>query len=233
MQAECTLSGEGRVDMEGIASFLRGLTYPLYFLDFETVQSAIPQYPGFRPYAQMPFQYSLHIVRSEGAEAEHREFLGEPGTDTRRPLAESLCRDIPPGACAVAFNKAFECARLGELAGAFPDLAEHLMGISDAMRDLLDPFRQGMYYLPAMGGSFSIKSVLPAFFPGDPELDYHALDGRVQNGGDAMEIFPRMAQMDREERAQAAKALLAYCRLDTLALVKVWARLKAAAQTCA
>ena len=77
-----------------------------------------------------------------------------------------------------------------------------------------------------MGGSFSIKSVLPALFPDDPELNYHNLDCRVQNGGDAMTIFPRIKDMPIDEQLETRKALLAYCCLDTLAMVKLWEKLK-------
>ena len=225
MQAECTLNRSSHVDRQGIAAFLDGLRYPLYYLDFETMMPAVPPFRGTSPYQQIPFQYSLHIVRKEGAEPEHREFLGESGTDTRRPLAERLCADIPQGACVIAYNKAFECSRLEELAQAFPDLAAHLRSIKGNILDLLDPFKAGYCYVPAMGRSFSIKSVLPALFPGDPELDYHAL-GMVQNGGEAMDIFPRIASMPQEEAQKAREALLQYCRLDTWAMVRVLEKLR-------
>ena len=91
---------------------------------------------------------------------------------------------------------------------------------------LITPFRAGHYYVPAMGGSFSIKSVLPALFPDDPSLDYHNLDSRVQNGGDAMTIFPQIQHMDPDEAKATRNALLRYCELDTLAMVKVWQKLR-------
>ena len=144
-------------------------------------------------------------------------------------MAEALIRDIPEGACVTAFNKAFECTRLGELAAAFGDLADRLNGIRENVIDLLTPFQKGWYYRKEMGGSFSIKSVLPAICPDDPELDYHALEG-VHNGGEAMSIFPRIRYMAPEEQERARRNLLAYCRLDTLAMVKVWEELRRAAQ---
>ena len=76
-----------------------------------------------------------------------------------------------------------------------------------------------------MNGSFSIKKVLPALFPDDPHLDYHNLTGGVQNGGEAMSIYPKMAEMTSEEREHTRKALLDYCCLDTFAMVKVWEKL--------
>ncbi len=156
----------------------------------------------------------------------HREFLApSDGTDPRRSLAEQLCRDIPMNVCTLAYNKGFECGRIKELATAYPDLAVHLMNIREHIQDLLIPFQSGYYYVPAMHGSFSIKSVLPALFPDDPELNYHNLDNRVQNGGDAMTVFPRIKDMPPEEQQATRQALLAYCCLDTLAMVKVWEKL--------
>ena len=218
---------QANIDKQGISAFLDQLIYPLYFLDFETMQQAIPQYDGARPYQQITFQYSLHILREEGGELEHREFLApSDGSDPRRALAEQLCKDIPMDVCTLAYNKAFECTRIKELAVLYPDLAAHLLNIRDHIADLLDPFQAGYYYLPSMGNSFSIKRVLPSLFPDDPQLDYHNLDTRVQNGGDAMTVFPRIQNMDPEEAAATREALLRYCELDTLAMVKVWEKLK-------
>ena len=99
------------------------------------------------------------------------------------------------------------------------------MNIHDNVRDLLTPFQSGYYYNRAMGGSYSIKSVLPALFPDDPSLDYHNLEG-VHNGSEAMTIFPLIAQMSPDEQEKARANLLKYCELDTYAMVKVWEKLK-------
>ncbi len=224
-QIEYGLEDRGTyVDKAGIAAFLDKLSYPLYFLDFETMQPVIPQFVGTRPYTQIPFQYSLHYIEREGGELMHREFLAESGPDPRRALAERLCGDIPMNVCVTAYNKAFECGRIKELAAEFPDLAEHLLNIRDHIVDLLVPFQSGYYYNRAMGGSFSIKSVLPALFPNDPSLDYHNLEG-VHNGGEAMTIFPKIKDMPPEEQAKARHDLLKYCELDTYAMVMVWEEL--------
>ena len=215
------------IDREGIKRFLNTLSYPLYFLDFETMQDPVPQFDGAKVYAQIPFQYSLHIKESETAPYKHRDFLApSDGKDPRRALAEQLCHDIPMGVCTLAYNKKFEVGRIQELASLYPDLSVHLLDIARHICDLLDPFEAGYYYLPAMGGSFSIKSVLPALFPNEPSLNYHNLDERVQNGGDAMTIFPRIKDMPPEEAAAARQALRNYCKLDTWAMVKVWERLQ-------
>lgn len=215
---------EDYIDKDGIREFLDTLSYPIYFLDFETVQPVIPEYIGTRPYAQIPFQYSLHYIEHEGGPLLHKEFLAESGADPRRAIAERLCEDIPKNVCVTAYNKSFECTRLKELAETFPDLSEHLLNIRDNIKDLLVPFQSGHYYTKAMGGSFSIKSVLPALFPKDPALDYHNLE-QIHNGGEAMTIFPKIKGMPKEEQEITRHNLLKYCELDTFAMVKVWEKL--------
>ncbi len=226
MQVECTLNDTKHINPDGIRDFLDTLSYPLYFLDFETMQDAVPQYDGTKPYQQITFQYSLHIKESADAPYQHKEYLApSDGKDPRRGLAEQLCKDIPMNVCTLAYNKMFECGRIKELAELYPDLAVHLMNIRDHIVDLIDPFRAGDYYVPAMGGSFSIKSVLPALFPDDSSLNYHNLSGLCQNGGDAMTIFPKIQHMPSDEAKAAREALLRYCELDTWAMVKVWEKL--------
>lgn len=225
MQVACTLNSEAYINRNGIRQFLATLSYPLYFLDFETEQPVIPKYKGTHPYQQIPFQYSLHIKESKRAPLQHKEFLGDSINDPRRALAEQLCRDIPMDVCVLAYNKVFECTRLREMAEAFPDLSVHLLNIRDNIKDLLDPFQHGDYYLPSMGGSFSIKVVLPALFPDEPELDYHNLDGDVHNGTQAMNIYPEIASMSTDDQMRARRSLLEYCKLDTLAMVKLWEKL--------
>ena len=193
------------------------------------MQPVIPQYIGTKPYQQIPFQYSLHYIEEEGGELKHKEFLAQSGVDPRRALAEQLCSDIPMNVCVTAYNKAFECSRIKELAEAFPDLAEHLLSIEANIKDLLVPFKSGYYYNRAMGGSFSIKSVLPAIFPNDPTLDYHNLED-VHNGSEAMSIFPKIKDMSPEEQERTRRNLLKYCELDTYAMVKVWEELVRVAQ---
>ena len=119
---------------------------------------------------------------------------------------------------------AFEKTRIKKLASLYPDLSEHLMAIHDNMKDLMIPFQKRWYYTKAMQGSFSIKYVLPALFPGDPELDYHNLEG-VHNGAEASNTFKLMAKMDPKTLEEYRHYLLKYCELDTYAMVKVLQKL--------
>ena len=211
-------------DVEEIKKFLETLSYPIYHLDFETFQQAVPEFIGCRPYEQIPFQYSLHVEYEDGR-LEHFEFLAKEGEDPRRALAEQLIKDIPVGVCATAYNMSFEKTVLKHLAEEFPDLSAHLMDIHDNMHDLMIPFQKQYYYSKAMQGSYSIKYVLPALWPGDSELNYHNLEG-VHNGSEASATFADMVNHTPEEIAEMRDNLLKYCGLDTYAMVKVLKKLK-------
>ena len=213
------------VDKDKIKAFLDGLSYPLYFLDFESMNLTIPEYPNSKPYTQILFQYSLHYIESGGGEIKHKEFLGVSGEDPRRALAEQLVQDIPTDGSVIVFNNAFEIPRLQELADIFPDLAPQLIRIKNNVVDLYRPFQKMYYYNKACDSSTSIKRILPAMFPDDPTLDYHNLEG-IHNGGEAMTIFPLIKDMPPAEQEITCKNLLKYCELDTYATVKIWQKLK-------
>ena len=213
------------IDKEKIKEYLNTLSYPLYFLDFESYQMPIPLYDYVHPYEQVPFQYSLHYLESEDSELKHTEYLGIPGTDPRRLLAEQLVKDIPKDVCVLAYNMRFEKGIINRLAQLYPDLKEHLTNIHNNIKDLEDPFKKGYYYNKLMDGSSSIKKVLPALFPDDPSLDYHNLD-LIHNGNEAMNSFRLMENMTKEELAYTKERLLKYCELDTYAMVKIFKKLK-------
>ena len=213
------------IDKESIRGFMKNISFPLYFLDFESFQPAIPLYDHSHPFEQIVFQYSLHYLEHEDDELKHKEFLAYPGEDPRRKLAEQLCADIPLNVCTTAYNMGFEKGRIRGLAEILADLRDHLMNIHDHIVDLMIPFQKKWYYCRAMQGSYSIKYVLPALFPNDPSLDYHNLEG-VHNGGEASEAFDKMATMTEDKIELMREHLLKYCGLDTYAMVKVWEKLK-------
>ena len=213
---------QSKIDKEAIKEIMKSLKYPLYFLDYETYQVAIPEINGTKPYQQLPFQYSLHIIREKGAEIEHREFLADINDkDFIRHFAESLIKDIPDNGSVIIYNKAFEPARNKEIAKMYPDLKDELERINRNMVDFLEPFKQRKYYTKEMQGSASIKYVLPALYPNDSELDYHNLPV-VHNGGEASEAFLSLKEKSKEEQEKIRQGLLVYCKLDTYAMVKIW-----------
>ncbi|MGN0465794.1 MAG: DUF2779 domain-containing protein [Lachnospiraceae bacterium] len=216
---------EPTIKKDEIKKFLDTISYPLYFLDFETFQQAVPEYEGVRPYQPIPFQYSLHVLKKEGAKLEHYEFLAREGKDPRRAVAEHLCRHIPRNICILAYNMGFEKSVLKNLAQLYPDLREHLTNIQKNMRDLMLPFKDYSYYCKEMEGSHSMKAVLPALYPKQREYDYHTLDG-VHNGEEAMNIFCELPKYSEKEKIKIREELLAYCNLDTLGMVKILEKLR-------
>jgi hypothetical protein len=207
------------VNRDAIQSFLDSLTYPLYHFDFETFQQPIPEFKGVSPFQQIPFQYSLHI-EYEDKPLEHKEFLGKEGLDPRESLVKKLIEDIPMNVTVLAFNASFEQMVFKSLAKQFDQHKEHLLNISNNIVDLAIPFQKRHYYLPEMRGKYSIKIVLPLLVP-EMEKAYKNLD-LIHNGGEAMQAFAVLGDMqDKDEVSRYRDALLNYCELDTLAMVKI------------
>ncbi len=209
-----TCSGKEEVDIDE-ASALKDLPWPRYYIDFETIGLAVPQWKGVRPYVQIPFQWSCHIHHEDGR-MEHVEFLDVTGNDPRRACAESLVQHIGCEGVLIAYNAGFEKGVIRGLAEMHPDLSESLLEMNERFFDLL-PLARKAYYHPSQMGSWSIKAVLPALVP---ELNYKNLDG-VQDGGGAQLAWIEAASSDEMKRRNIANQLLAYCKLDTLAMVKI------------
>jgi hypothetical protein len=211
--------GELEIDKPAIQAFLDTLTYPLYHFDFETFQQPIPEFKGISSYQQIPFQYSLHIEHKDKP-TEHKEFLGIEGSDPRQALVKQLIADIPLNVTTLAFNASFEQMVLKGLAKQFPQYKDHLLNISNNIVDLATPFQKKHYYLPEMKGKYSIKIVLPLLVP-EMEKAYKDLD-LIHNGSEAMQAFPMLGKMkDKKQVKRYRDSLLAYCKLDTLAMVRI------------
>ena len=217
-------SQEIKIDKLQIKEFLNTIQYPINFFDFETFQNAIPRFDQQRSYAQMPFQYSLHILHEDGR-LEHKEFLGNEDKDPRYNLAIQMLKDITDTGSIIAYNKGFEKGKIRDLAELFEEISGNLLALNERFIDLADPFDKKYYYHPKFNGKYSIKIVLPTLFPDDDTLDYKKL-GSIQNGGDAMDTFANLHLLkDKSKRDVIRKDLLAYCKLDTFAMVKIWERL--------
>jgi len=217
-QVEAARSKKKIVKKKGLREFLETLRYPLYFLDFETFMDSIPPYNGMKPFQQVPFQYSLHWQKKAGGTLYHTEYLAKPGIDPRSEIADRLLKDIPEGACVLAYWKSFEAGRTKELAERFPGKKKRLLSIINNMVDLIEPFKARHLYSWKQKGSHSIKAVLPAFVEG---MTYEGME--IGDGGAAMEAYHRMCDCaDKpKELAKIRTDLLDYCRQDTLAMVKL------------
>ena len=215
---------EPKIEKEEIKKFIESLKYPLYFIDYESCRYAIPEYEGTKPYQQIPFQYSLHIIQKEGDPIEHKEFLAEIDDENLiRTFAENMIKDMPEDGSVIVYNKGFESSRNKEIGKLYPDLKDDMERINGNIVDLMVPFRQRNYYTKEMEGSYSIKKVLPALFPNDPQLNYANLP-LIHNGGEASEAFSSLKGKTPEEQKTIREGLLEYCKLDTLAMVKIWER---------
>ena len=217
---------EAKIRKEAIRDILDSLKYPLYFIDYETCQYAIPEFEGTKAYQQIPFQYSLHIIKEKGSPLEHKEYLAEIGDENIiRNFAESMINDLPENGSVIVYNKAFEASRNREIGEMYPDLKEEMERINANMVDLMIPFRNRDYYKKEMKGSYSIKYVLPALYPDDPELDYSQLS-MIHRGDEASNAFLSLNNKTPEEQKKIREGLLEYCKLDTYAMVKIWQNFK-------
>jgi predicted RecB family nuclease len=196
---------------------LNGLQYPLCYTDFETVNPCIPRFSGMRPYDQLPFQWSVHLQRQPGAAPEHFEFLASDASDPRSAFISTLCDVLGSRGSIVVYHQQFESQRLADLAGWLPEFAARITRIQSRLWDLLPVFRNHVYD-PAFGGSYSLKSVLPALVP---EMTYEGM--RVADGQAAGLAWDSLVRDSMEEidREKIRTALLNYCCQDTLGMVKL------------
>lgn len=213
-----TLKGEVFFDAAGAKKALSRHPLPAMFLDFETAQLAVPIWPGTRPWQQIPFQFSLHKLDAAGR-LEHQAHLDLSGLDPSEAFARALITACEGRQPIFVYNAAFETGRIRELAQRFSSLAPALTSIAERIVDLL-PIAREHYYHPSQQGSWSIKAVLPAMAP---DLSYDKLSG-VKDGSMAMIAYLEAirAGTSTARKEEIHRELLEYCKLDTLAMVRVW-----------
>ena len=203
---------------------LQAVKYPVHHLDFETVMMAVPRFSETRPYQALPVQWSNHIEQETG-ELRHEEFLHKDVSDPRRVLAESLLESLGEKGSICVYSP-YERSILEQLSVAIPSLKPALSRLIARLWDLF-PIIRDHYYHPAFGGSYSIKSVLPAMVP---SLAYDDL--AIKEGGHAASQYYRMVFVETDwiERATIEESLLRYCERDTLAMVELRRALQEKAQ---
>ena len=219
IQRRLACDGGKHINKEEIGNFLNGLKYPIYYLDFETINPAIPKFDGMKPYQRIPFQFSLHIQREEGGEIEHISFLAD-GTDDPRPKFMQELRDnLGEEGSVLVYNQSFEKGVMNESATAFPEFMPwYEENILPRIKDLWDVFRNFYYYDSEQCGSASIKYVLPVL----SDLSYKGME--ICKGDMASLEYERVTydpSVSDEERLRVRKALEKYCELDTLAEVEI------------
>ena len=222
VQKGCEISGKPHINKKLIEQFLSNLKYPLYYLDFETFSGAIPLFDSTRPYQQIPFQFSLHVVDEDNATARHYSFLADGTGDPRSEFIASLKNVLGNSGSIVVYNQSFEKGVLRALATIFPEYNDWVDKLNDRVIDLLAPFRSFHYYDARQKGSASIKRVLPVL----TETSYDHLD--ISDGMNASLAFLDVISnsASAEEKIKIRKDLGEYCALDTEGMIWIVDKLK-------
>jgi hypothetical protein len=224
LHRQSVLAGQPIFDKRAIQRELESLEFPLYFMDYETYATAFPLYPGYKPYQHVVFQYSLHIIDHDG-KLKHHELLLTGEEDPGPSLAPDLLEKIGKSGSVLVWNKSFEMGKTAEMAERYPIYREGLIQINERIYDLMEIFSRGYYVDPGFKGSASLKAVLPVFLP-EFENAYEKLT--ISGGTQALltwgEIYK--GKIPEDQLLQVKKDMLAYCELDTLAMVEIWGRLR-------
>ena len=218
IQRRLAFDGGKHIDKLAIKNFLNKLEYPIYYLDFETINPAIPKFDGMKPYQKIPFQFSLHIQEKPNGKLKHISFLADGISDPRPKFLQSLKDNLGEKGSILVYNQAFEKGVLNECSISFPEFKEwYEKNILPRIKDLWDVFKNFSYYDPAQKGSTSIKYVLPVL----SDLSYDDLD--IQNGMLASLEYERITygNVEEKERLKVREALEKYCEIDTLAEVEI------------
>lgn len=210
-----TLSGNPEID-PGTSAVLKSYPYPRFYMDFETISFAVPRWKGTRPFQNISFQWSCHIERDYGS-LDHKEFLDTSGEDPSWAFIKSLIAVVEEDGPIFVYS-GFEKGILNSLSARFPSLEACILDIIARLVDL-HPIAEKNYYHPDMKGSWSIKSVLPTI---STELNYQEV-GEVQDGGMVQQAFLELISNESPDprKERLSHDLLEYCKLDTMAMVKL------------
>lgn len=204
------------IDYKALRNFIQQFNAGIYFLDIENVQSAVPRYPGVRPFMALPFAYSLH--RKNGEKLEQTDFIAEPGADPRPAFIQNFLKDTAGETPILVYDASAERQTLKSLIQIFPEHTAEIRQRLSRLYDLMQPFASGWFHHPDMQGSISLKAVLPALVP---ELSHADLS--IQNGSHAMAVYEQLHQStDLFEHQTKMDELREYCRLDTLGMVRIF-----------
>jgi len=217
-QVKATKENARIIKKEEIQKFLSGLTYPLYFLDYETFKSVVPPFDGTKPYQQIPFQYSLHKIDKDGI-LTHTEYLHLEQSNPTLPLVKQLVKDVGTEGTVLVWYESFEKGRNKELGEMYPDYKDAMEQLNSRVVDLIIPFAEGWFVDKDFFGSASIKKVMPVLIT---DLSYDKL--LIQEGEGASREWTEtiFEGKNKEKREIIIQALREYCRLDTLAMVQLY-----------
>ncbi len=218
-QVDSFIANKTIIDKENLKKFLDDISYPISFIDYETLPAAVPRYRNYQPYQHIPFQFSLHVLDSPNEDLKHFEFLHEKDTRPDLSFLEALKKYLPKTGSIIVWKKSFESGINENLAKRNPEFSEFINKINDRIIDLEIPFKEQHYIHPGFKGKSSIKYILPIL---SPKFSYQDLN--IQEGGAACEVYKKLidGNYNQDERKEKIKDLLAYCNLDTLAMYEIY-----------
>lgn len=223
MQIQTTRDNKRFIDKERIRKFLGTFEYPLYFFDYETFSTVIPKFDGCQPYKDYPFQYSLHILDSPGAELRHEEYLHQENSNPMPQLIEKLKIDIGESGTVLTWNMSYEKGCNDRMASFYPEYKEFLESLNQRINDLMIPFSEMWFVDKDFFGTAQLKKVLPVL---TPELSYKELN--VSDGLSARRDWTQtiLEGENQDQKAKIMSDLSKYCTLDTYAMVKILEKLQ-------
>jgi predicted RecB family nuclease len=216
----------GMVVEPGLGAALAAFEPPFAYLDFETVAPPIPVWKGCRPYDQVPVQVSVHREgpggdrsRAPGGDLIHLEWIADGPADPREALARKVIEFTAGAKTILAYNAPFEKQCIRHLIEQLPHLTAQLESVEQRLADLLPAVREHVYH-PDFAGGFGLKRVAPVLAP-----DVRYAGGEVADGEMASRLLCDLLlkgdAIEEGERRRVRGLLLAYCRMDTQALVQV------------
>ena len=210
------------VDKERLSLEMGRLVFPLYFLDYETINYAVPRHEGYKVFQHVVFQYSLHVLEDKNGEMKHYEHISTNTQEPLKGLLEQLKSDIGDVGSVIVWHKSFEKGRNKEMAEAHPEFKKFLEKVNDRVYDLKEIVSKKYYSHYKFKGSSSIKNILPILAP---KLNHKDLE--ISDGSMAMIQYMEMIDESRTEKEKAIikNNLLEYCKLDTYAMYLVWKHL--------
>ena len=219
IQVKVTKQNKRIINSENIKKFLNNISYPLYFLDYETFSRIIPPFNGLRPYQQIPFQYSLHIIETPNGEIKHKEFLHMENSNPSLLLLRQLEQDIGEKGTILVWYDSFEKGRNEDLGNLYPEYFDFMRSINERVIDLMVPFYEGWFVDKDFFGSASLKKVLPVLVS---ELSYEKLEIKEGNTAQRLWMETIFDGKNLDKKDKIMKDLLEYCRVDTLAMVQLF-----------
>ncbi len=228
IQLHCLKTETEHINLFKLNDFLNRIKFPIYYLDFETINPSTPIYQNTKPFQHVPFLYSLLIERNIDSEIETYYFFDDEQSDPRQKVLETLENQINQPGTILCFNDTFEKRCIRESAENFPTFKNFYEKIENDFLDLSIPFKNFAYYNKDQKGSASLKTILPVL------TNFSHKELPINDGNLANLEFLKIKTgkiTDKNEKEKIKKDLIDYCHLDTYGMYEILKTLRLKAQT--